>query len=931
MINRNLLAIICLFVVSTVVCAQTTGSIRGMVTDIDNKPLPGATITISSNALIGQKRITYTNELGVYRFPSLSPGSYSVEATMEGLETVQIPNVEVSLQFTAVVPIQMKIEMKTEAVNVVGETPLVDVTDSGFSTSYNNELLQEVPTQRNMTDLMQLAPGMSPGIGDSFIDRTVAFGSNVQSNAWIIDGLDASGPETGNVQWSVTPDLIQEIQVIGIGAPAEYGNHLGAVFNVVTKKGGNQLHGGASYYYQDDSLTGTNVELDPNFYPCGTDCNTFHRIKYNNFSSHFGGPILKEKLSFFSGFEYRREARTNPGEDPATAHSSKSDKYDLKLTGTLGEKQEITGFFHYEDWGYPWPPSLYYEPSALPDEGGSNPAWGASWTSTLSENFLLDINYSAWRSDYFFDSSTSSLDDPVLTRIPGNTVYSGGVQNPQDKVTSKNQIKGKATYYAENFLNSEHEFKFGVQYSHGSTLTNFGIGPNGFYTVFYMNGNSERTFQDPFQHGAVNQDLGFFIDDRVTVNQKLILNLGLRFDHNTGRFPQFDILTVGQPSVSSVGNFAKTGQKTSEADVLNWNLVSPRLGVVFQPGDEALSKIQASFGVYYDHDVSGNWDNPSPGITTWTRFELNPDTGKYDIPKGYIGPEDLSLNPNIKPPRTLQYSVGYERQINETMSFGTHYVYKTTKDLIGWEILGGEFEPVSFVDPYTGTEYTLLSITDQPLLQKGNDPGNFPGSENLNYFQKYHGLIFTFDKRFSNKWTLAASYTWSRSTGLLPRMIFQGQNPEFSFLTMQEGRDPNTFINAEGILQGDRPHMFRVMAYFEKLPLGLNASMNVDFSSGKHHVRTAVTGENLLSQGQVEIIMQRGYRISSINMIDLNVGRRFDLGSDFVMRLDATIFNVLNNDNELGVYQTLERPATEFGAFNWTQPRRLQLRVGFEF
>jgi hypothetical protein len=930
MVRKNFFALIFLFVLSSLAFAQTSGSIRGVVTDTDNKPIPGAMITINSTALIGQTRVAYTNELGVFRFPSLSPGTYFVEATMESFETVKVPNIEVSLQFTAVVPIQMKFKMKSESITVVGETPLVDVTDSGFSTSYKNELLQEVPTQRNMTDLMQLAPGISPAIGDSYIDRAVAFGSNVQSNFWNIDGLDISSPQSGSLQWSINPDLIQEIQVIGVGAPAEYGNHLGAVVNVVTKKGGNQYHGGASYYYQDDALTGTNVEIDPNTLWCGTGCNTFHRVKYNNFSSQLGGPILKDRLSFFGGFASLRDARTNPGEDPDFVATQTNEKYDVKLNGTFGAKHEVNGFFHYESWRSPWQMPAY-ELSALPDEHGSNPSWGAAWTSRVSENFLLDLSYAGWQSDSKRESRTGSLEDPVLTKPSGSviTYYSGGVQDPSDHLIWKNQIRGKATYYAENFLNSQHEFRFGIQYSYGSLLENYGIGPNGIFT-YDVNGNSYRSYQDPFQKGGINNDLGFFVDDTITVNQKLTLNLGVRFDHNAGHMQEFEILAIGQPSVSSVGNFAKTGQTTSQVDVINWNLVSPRLGFVYQLREDNRSILQGSFGVYYDHDVSGNWDDPAPGVTTLSRSLFNSNVGLAYIPVGDpITKEDLSINPDLKAPRTLQYSMGYEQQVGQSMAFGAQYVYKTTKDLIGWEILGGDYKPKLFFDPITGKQYTLLNIIDNPLLRKGNDPGNFPGSENLNFFQKYHGLIFTFDKRFSNRWSVAASYTLSRSTGLLPRMLFQGQNPEFSFFPLPEGKDPNNYINAEGLLQNDRPHMFRVMSYFQKLPLGLNASVNTDFSSGKHHVRTAGV---FLNQGGVQVIMQRGYRIGAIKMIDLNIGRRFDLSSDFVMRVDATIFNLLNNDNVLGLTsQELVPPQTEFSAFNWTQPRRLQLRLGFEF
>jgi hypothetical protein len=105
--------------------------------------------------------------------------------------------------------------------------------------------------------------------------------------------------------------------------------------------------------------------------------------------------------------------------------------------------------------------------------------------------------------------------------------------------------------------------------------------------------------------------------------------------------------------------------------------------------------------------------------------------------------------------------------------------------------------------------------------------------------------------------------------------------------------------------------------------------LNADFSSGKHHVRTAIANPGY---GFVEVIMQRGYRIDPIKSIDVTVGRRFVISNDIVLLVDAALFNVLNNDNVLGLSsQTLQPGQTEFSAFNWTQPRRLQLRVGFEF
>src|SRR5262245_34415948 len=253
---------LCLFVFTAMVWGQSTGgNIRGVVNDSEGKPLPGVTVTISSKALLGGTRTTYTNELGVFRFPSLPVGTYSVDFTMEGFDKVNVSTVNVSLDQTANVPVSMNFAKMTETVTIMGETPLIDVTDSQNSTNYSGPILEEVPTQHSEWLLMQMTPGVTQSFGDAGGDRTIAFGSNMQSNAWHLDGLDLSAPETGSTWLGVNPDMIQEVQVVANGG-AEYGNHMGAVFNVITKKGSNEFHGGANYYLLDSGLTTSSVDLD---------------------------------------------------------------------------------------------------------------------------------------------------------------------------------------------------------------------------------------------------------------------------------------------------------------------------------------------------------------------------------------------------------------------------------------------------------------------------------------------------------------------------------------------------------------------------------------------------------------------------------------------------------------------------------------------
>ncbi len=461
--------------------AQNTGGIRGVVTDTSDAVVPGATVIITSEALIGTTREATTNELGVYRFPSVPIGAYVVDVTMPGFQPAKITGVSVSLGGTASADVILQIAVTSETVSVVGESPVVDVTTATVAANIKGELLEEVPTRRNMYDLIQVQAGMSVDYGDGQSDRVVAFGSNRQSNSWNIDGVEVSGPETGSSWWDVNPDVIEEIQVIGVGAPAEYGNHTGGVFNVVTKSGSNTFKGAASYFFTNDSLTGTNVELPDSEF-------TFHRERFANATAQLGGPLIRDRTWFFSSWEYKRDASTEPGNDPNFAPEVYSDNFDVKVTTRIGEKHDVNGFYHYERFGSPEVPSPFIQPSALAGEYGHNPAWGAGWQTALNDRVLLDFRYAGWWSDDVYKSQTGSIEEPFIDYTPasgGPTTQEGGVDYTWDYVTWREQAKAKATYYAQSFLRSQHEFKMGFQYSKGSAVTNLGIGPQGTYLYSY--------------------------------------------------------------------------------------------------------------------------------------------------------------------------------------------------------------------------------------------------------------------------------------------------------------------------------------------------------------------------------------------------------------------------------------------------------------
>ena len=256
---RSLTVFSLIFAMSLMASAQTTsGRLRGSVLDPDGMPIPGVTITCTGGSLAGPPQIAVSGETGAFRYPALPPGGYNLVATMDGFQSQTLENVRVTIGTTASANFVMYAEF-AEAVTVSSEAPLVDVTSSSVGMNYTNEMIQKIPTTRNFYDLMQIAPGISKSAEET--DRTIAFGSDVQSNAWYQDGIETTAPETGSGWVGANPDMIQEIQVMGIGAPAEYGNMLGAALNVVTKSGTNDFRGGANLFWYGDSL----VDSDINF------------------------------------------------------------------------------------------------------------------------------------------------------------------------------------------------------------------------------------------------------------------------------------------------------------------------------------------------------------------------------------------------------------------------------------------------------------------------------------------------------------------------------------------------------------------------------------------------------------------------------------------------------------------------------------------
>ena len=194
------------------------------------------------------------------------------------------------------------------------------------------------------------------------------------------------------------------------------------------------------------------------------------------------------------------------------------------------------------------------------------------------------------------------------------------------------------------------------------------------------------------------------------------------------------------------------------SDVVDWNLVSPRLGMAYQIGDRQV--LRAFYGKFFDADVTGNWYAPPPNPPGYL-YEYGP---SLDGPWTYSSSFEYHGNlfhPNLQAPETDQFTVGWERRLGDNFTLGIQGVFKEAKNLIGWEILDdGVYEEVPWTNPFSGETEQLYSVLEQPTTRKGNRPGDgSKAAPGTSYNQDYEGVVLTLNRRYSDGWSLQSSYT----------------------------------------------------------------------------------------------------------------------------------------------------------------------------
>jgi outer membrane receptor protein involved in Fe transport len=297
--------------------AQSTGTLSGVVTDNSGAVMPGATVTVTSQAT-GQVRTATSGSDGFFTVPLLPPGVYNLVVTLSGFNTHKREGVRVSVSESVRVNVQLAIGQLEESVTVVGEAPLVETANATMGIVIDEKKVVDLPLNgRNFAQLGTLIPGvvappaqLGGASGDAqagangFGAATAGFnvnGMRNQSNNFLMDG--SSNNDTFNTGFVLRPppDAIQEFKILTHAYSAEYGRNAGSVVNVVTKSGSNEWRGGVWEFNRSDGLNSRNF-----FAP---ETQPKPELKQNQFGATLGGPIMKDKLFVFGYYEGFRSQR----------------------------------------------------------------------------------------------------------------------------------------------------------------------------------------------------------------------------------------------------------------------------------------------------------------------------------------------------------------------------------------------------------------------------------------------------------------------------------------------------------------------------------------------------------------------------------------------------------------------------------------------
>src|ERR1051326_7691368 len=816
------LIVIGILAIATPAFAQSTGSLQGTITDSQNAIMPGVTVTVT-NIATSIERTTVTDSAGQYVAAALQPGRYAVTTHIDGFSD-QKSEAELLPAQTTVLNFKLGVAAIQEALTVTGQSPIIETASVSVGQVMREKTVQEIPLNgRHFVDLGPLMPGGSTSPQNAGLSAPLrgqgsfsfmSAGNRETSVNMMVNGINLNDLSNSQVTFQPSINTVSEFKVDNSTFSAEYGRNSGAIVNVATRSGSNQLHGEGFEYYRDDRFDSRNYFNPPTKDLTG---NTVEQSVFNRkqFGLNLGGPVVKNRSFYFGSYEglrhlqgvdmnsvvlsdSQRAAVTDPMskrllqfipvanavDGSGTAHFVGSplapvnnDQYTIDSRNNVRQNDDLHVYYAFQSDSRLESSAQGQTVPGYPDRrGGHRQIMTINETHIFSPALVNEVRGGYNRISITFIPQTL-VDQTALGISAGHMAAEMPIALPAISISGISlNFGGPAGFPSGREVTT---FAVGdtATYLHGNQIIKFGgevrrvkhygfsqdPGRFGYPSVAAFQQGFGNTFSVTLGQQAFNayvNAIGAFVQDSVSVGSNVKLDLGLRYDYLPSPTEQDNKLVTFDPATSSLFQIGTNGftQVTK-----NGSDFQPRVGLIWTPSAAEKTVVRSAYAIMVNQSNTGYFSgetgnppivNPLSGQATGNAAS----NLRLDNVSAQAGAASLApsfTDPNFLPGRMQTWNVNVERQFG---SLGL---------MVGYFGSHGDRQriPINFNQFTTpgGTvrPFPRLSATS-PILP-GTTLGNITEQTSLGW-SDYKGLWVTANHRLSHGLQLQGSYTLSKST-----------------------------------------------------------------------------------------------------------------------------------------------------------------------
>ena len=894
---------IAVLLLSLPAAAQTIsdGSIEGTIRDATGSAIVGATVTVESPALVGGPQKTSSQARGAYRVVALPPGTYTVTAVAAGFASATRRDAVLAPGRSLTVDVVLPIAAFEQHTTVAAAPVVADTRSTSTSLVIGRAMLDNLPLDRDVTNLINLAPG---------VKTFAALGGAVLGNPLQIDDMSGNRPDIGvpvlhpNLYW------LQEAQMIGAGADARYGGYTGMLMNVVTRSGTDSFDGMAQYQVSAARWVSNNrgnlpAGLRQQFKP-------IEILDRWDASAQLGGPIRRERLWFFGGWErYRDDTRPatfsglprTPGEPgvDATEHN-----FTAKLTGAATNGLRINGVVenvHHNTRNFNAGPTTTRD--ALGESDDRETLGNMSGTWLIDSRTLVEGRAGMNR-------VADDVGPPLDRRNgpPGHIDALTGVEsvNASEFVVTHSRIGSASvslTRFADDFLHREHRLMFGAEYEHtsarledsypgGILYYDYGGAP---YLAFEFAGSSKR---------PKSSTTTMYAQDIWHVAPRLTVTPGVRVAFDSG-------------AVQDLGH------------VMSEHSTSPRLGAAWDVTGNHHVIVRSHYGHYHETFATSFFDFLDPRAAAPT-IEARVVAPGILVPLTTFTSDNVyQIDPDFRMPYVREAVASIEYQTGRAAAVTVQWIHRGFVHTAAGTRPDAIWAPYTFRDPgpdgRAGTADDGGPITAYAL--QNPDATRWVITNPAAAYHRYDTVEVIGHVHLAS-FELQGSYAWSRTlanfaNSFTSNVALNSTGP-FGGATFT---NPNALINGTTRTPYDVPFDVKVLATWATPRwTGLRLSGIYIAQSGFLSGRVVVS--RIPGGGLQQIRAEPPDRRSpAVDTLDLRVDKPVVFGGRTAVHVLVDVFNVWNQGVATSFIPTA---GPNFGLpGGWSSPRSLRagLRVRF--